>query len=96
MLFHVEMDVRIPPGVDKMHLATLKESERARLQELQREGTWRHLWRVAGRDSNVSIFDVETVEALDLILSSLPLFPYMEIKVTPICRHPLSIRDDDR
>jgi muconolactone D-isomerase len=30
------------------------------------------------------------------ILSTLPLFPFMEIQVTPLCRHPSSIRDDDR
>ncbi|WP_322044316.1 muconolactone Delta-isomerase family protein, partial [Paraburkholderia sp. J67] len=26
---------------------------------------------------------------------ALPLFPYMKISVTPLCRHPSSIRDDD-
>ncbi|WP_321888190.1 muconolactone Delta-isomerase family protein, partial [Paraburkholderia bannensis] len=24
-----------------------------------------------------------------------PLFPYMKISVTPLCRHPSSVRDDD-
>ncbi|WP_299311104.1 muconolactone Delta-isomerase family protein [uncultured Halomonas sp.] len=28
-------------------------------------------------------------------MSNLPLFPYMEISVKPLCRHPSSIRDDD-
>lgn len=96
MLFQVEMDVRIPPDADRGHIQTLKETERARSQELQREGTWRHLWRIAGRYANVSIFDVESVEQLHAVISTLPLFPYMEIKVTPLCRHPSSIRDDDR
>ena len=30
------------------------------------------------------------------ILTSLPLFPFMEMKVVPLCRHPSSLRDDDR
>ena len=29
------------------------------------------------------------------MLTSLPLFPYMTIEVTPLCRHASSIRDDD-
>ena len=30
------------------------------------------------------------------ILSTLPLFPFMEITVSPLCRHPSSIREDDK
>ncbi|MFX9008105.1 muconolactone Delta-isomerase family protein, partial [Acinetobacter baumannii] len=41
-------------------------------------------------------FDVESNEALHDILSTLPLFPFMRISVTPLCRHPSSIREDDR
>jgi len=51
---------------------------------------------VAGRYANVSIFDVPSAQELHDILSTLPLFPFMEIQVTPLCRHPSSIRDDDR
>jgi len=29
------------------------------------------------------------------LVSNLPLFPYMEISVKPLCRHPSSVRDDD-
>jgi muconolactone D-isomerase len=34
-------------------------------------------------------------EELHDILSTLPLFPFMEIAVSALCRHPSSIRDDD-
>lgn len=95
MLFQVEMDVEIPHGVTPDVVAHLKETERQRAQELQRSGQWRHLWRVAGRYANVSIFDVESNEALHDILSTLPLFPFMRVSVTPLCRHPSSIRADD-
>ena len=29
------------------------------------------------------------------VLMGLPLYPYMEMKITPLCRHPSSIREDD-
>lgn len=96
MLFHVRMDVRIPPDFDPIRADELKRVERERAQDLQNQGKWRHLWRIAGQYSNISIFDVETVQELHDIVSTLPLFPFMEIAVTPLCRHPSSIRDDDR
>lgn len=96
MLFHVTMDVRMPPDMPVEAANALKTRERALAQELQQKGLWRHIWRVAGRYSNVSIFDVESPAQLHDLLSSLPLFPYMEISVTALCRHPSSVSDDDR
>ena len=51
-------------------------------------------WRVVGHYSNTSIFEVESHDELHAILTSLPLFPFMTMKVTPLC-HPSSIRQDD-
>ena len=96
MLFQVEMDVRLPHDFPAEKVEALKQTERARAQELQRAGIWRHLWRVAGRYSNVSIFDVSGPQDLHDILSSLPLFPFMDMRITSLCRHPSSVRDDDR
>jgi muconolactone D-isomerase len=96
MLFKVEMDVAIPLGFDPDEAARLKAAERARFQELQRAGTWRHIWRVVGRYANVSIFDVRDNAELHDILTGLPLYPFMEVRVTALCRHPSSIHEDDR
>lgn len=96
MLFHVTMDVRIPHDADPAKIDRLKAEEKARAQDLQRQGTWRHLWRVAGRYSNVSVFDVADAQTLHDLLSTLPLFPYMDVQVTALCRHPSSIHEDDR
>jgi len=96
MLFQVEMDVRLPYDMPEEKANALKHTERARAQELQRAGIWRHLWRAAGRYSNISIFDVPGPQDLHDVLSSLPLFPFIEMRITPLCRHPSSIHDDDR
>jgi muconolactone D-isomerase len=95
MLFHVQMDVRLPHDLQPDKAEALKKVERERAYELQRQGKWRHLWRIAGRYSNVSIFDVSSAEELHDILSTLPLFPFMEITVSALCRHPSSIRNGD-
>lgn len=96
MLFHVRMDVEIPLDIDPALATQLKADEKARFQELQRSGKWRHIWRLVGEYANYSIFDVESNEELHEILMSLPLFPYMRIEVTTLCRHPSSIYEDDR
>lgn len=95
MLFQVEMDVKIPHDLDAAYVAGLKAAEKMLSQDLQRSGKWRHLWRVAGQYRNVSIFDVDSNAELHDILVSLPLFPFLVIRVTALCRHPSSIRDDD-
>ena len=96
MLFHVRMNVNLPASLAPEESATLRQAEKDLAQRLQREGKWRHLWRIAGQYANVSIFDVDSVEELHALLTALPLFPYMQIDVMPLCRHPSSIRTDDR
>ena len=91
MLYHVRMDVRPPHDIDPASFEALKAEEKARSQELQRAGKWPHLWRIAGRYSNISIFDVADHDELHAILSALPLFPFMQIEVTPLARHPSAI-----
>ena len=92
MLYHVRMDVRPPHGIDPIAFDRLKAEEKARAEQLQRDGAWRHLWRIAGHYSNISIFDVPDHDALHAILSTLPLFPFMEISVTPLAQHPSAIK----
>ncbi|AOK31885.1 muconolactone delta-isomerase [Burkholderia singularis] len=96
MLFHVRMDVKLPHDMPADVAAKLKADEKARFQQLQRSGAWRHIWRIVGQYANVSIFDVESPAQLHDYLMSLPLFPYMQIDVMPLCRHPSSLLDDDR
>jgi muconolactone D-isomerase len=91
VLYHVRMDVRPPHGIDPAQFDKLKAEEKARAQDLQRDGTWVHLWRIAGQYSNISVFDVADHDALHAILSTLPLFPFMQIEVTALARHPSAI-----
>jgi muconolactone D-isomerase len=91
MLYFVRMDVRPPHDVAPEQFEKLKAAEKSKAQELQRSGKWRYLWRIAGLYSNISIFDVESHDELHSILSDLPLFPFMEITVTPLARHPSAI-----
>jgi muconolactone D-isomerase len=91
MLFHVNIAVRIPHDADPEKIQDLSAQEHERAKELQQQGKWLHLWRVAGKYANVSVFKVESPDELHEILNSLPLYPFMEIEVTALCHHPGSL-----
>jgi muconolactone D-isomerase len=91
MLFHVRMDVRLPHDLDADARADRVAREKAYAQDLQRAGKWPHLWRVVGEYANISIFDVDSCDELHELLSGLPLFPFMDIKVMPLATHPSDI-----
>ena len=92
MKFMVEMTVDLPPGEH----AELLAREREYSQRLQRDGRWEHLWRVAGRYANVSIFEVGSADELHELVSGLPLFPYMDIRVTALAAHPSAIAKEEQ
>jgi muconolactone D-isomerase len=91
MLFHVHINVRIPYDADPQKIKQLSEQEHERAKQLQQDGKWLHLWRVAGEYANISVFDVESADELHEILNSLPLYPFMEVDVTALCHHPGSL-----
>ena len=93
MLFHVRMDVHIPHDLDPDVRAETVAREKAYSQELQRKGTWPHIWRIVGEYANFSVFDVESNDELHQLLSGLPLFPFLTIRVTPLAAHPSAMSE---
>lgn len=91
MLYLVHMIVNLPASLAPEEAARIKADEKAYSQALQQEGKWPHLWRVVGEYANYSVFDVASNEELHATLSNLPLFPFMQITVTPLAKHPSSI-----
>lgn len=96
MLCHVEIVIQIPNNVDPEKIKTLSTAEIERVKELQREDKWLHIWRIVGKWGNISVFSVRDGAELHEILTSLPLYPYMKIKVIALCAHPASIEAEQR
>jgi muconolactone D-isomerase len=94
LLFHVEIVVEIPHDVNSEKIKPLSAAEVERAKALQREGKWLHIWRIVGQWANISIFNVKDGAELHEILTSLPLYPYMKIKVTALCAHPASLEKE--
>lgn len=91
MLFAVTMHVDIPHDLDVRTRTDLLAREKDYCQELQKVGSWVHIWRCVGQYANLSVFDVADNEELHRVLWELPLFPYMTISVTPLSTHPSAI-----
>lgn len=87
----MKMTVKIPPTLDTKIADDLKLKERELSQKLQRDGKWKHIWRIAGHYANYSIFDVQDAEELHSIMMQLPLYPYMEVEVEALCKHPSAL-----
>lgn len=88
--FLVEIEVRLPADLDEAIRTRLVNDELERGTTLAEAGLLRAIWRVPGRLANRAIWTAADATALHAALTSLPLWPYMDVAVTPLAHHPLS------
>jgi muconolactone D-isomerase len=86
--FLVNIEVGWPADGDPDELARITAAERVRGRELGEAGTIKRMWRVPGRRANWGIWEAEDATALHAAISSLPLFPYLDVEVIPLAAHP--------
>ena len=61
MLFHVRMDVQLPPDLDPQIRGPSSSAGRRPTRRIcSAKGKWPHIWRIVGEYANYSIFDVES------------------------------------
>jgi muconolactone D-isomerase len=85
--FLVEIDIALPPDLDEARRAALLAAELERAKALADAGVVRAIWRVPGRLANRAIWSAPDATALHEAISSLPLWPYMDVSVTPLAKH---------
>lgn len=89
MQFLVQIESRQRPEGDDAFREALSARERERGLELVAAGVIRDIWRIAGRQANVGIWEAADATELHEALLSLPVFPWVDIRVTPLAEHPL-------
>ena len=87
MEFLVEVEIALPPDLDEARRTALLAAELERGKALAEAGVVRAIWRVPGRFANRAIWSAPDATALHDALSSLPLWRYMDISVTPLATH---------
>ena len=88
MLFALRIEVSVPADVPQQQKDDLRRRENDRALELMKNRKIRRIWRVVGEVSNISLWEADTLEELHANVGSLPLYPYMKVKVTPLIEHP--------
>lgn len=89
MEFLVRIEVRLPSDLPEQTRTDLTAQELARGRVLQDAGSIVRIWRVPGRVANVAIWRAADASDLHDLLTSLPLFPWMDIDVEALALHPL-------
>lgn len=87
--FLVRIDVHLPVDMPAEQRQALMVAERARGRELMARGALKRIWRIPGRLSNYSLYDVRDATELHGLLSSLPLWSWTAMQVEPLAVHPL-------
>lgn len=87
MLFLVEMDFALEALSDDA-LSRLQQAEAVRAAQLAKEGTLRRVWRLPGQRANIGLWHATDGNELHVAISSLPLWSYARVRVTPLADHP--------
>jgi muconolactone D-isomerase len=87
--FLVRVQVDLPPELPAERRQELIDAERVRGLELIEQGALRRIWRVPGRYASVALYEAADATELHALLTSLPLWPWMDMRVEPLAQHPL-------
>lgn len=89
MEFLVRIEISLPPDMPAGERTALLEAEARRGRELIAQGALVRVWRVPGRFANISLYRAADATELHALVSSLPLWPWMDVNVEALARHPL-------
>lgn len=89
MEFLVRMESLWPADGDAARLNEHLEHDSARVSELAESGVVSRLWRIPGNRANWGLWSASDASELHAALSSLQLFPYLEIEVVTLGTYPL-------
>ena len=96
MQFHVDITPSLPPEWSKERLTEMLQKETDAAIALMDRGVLLRIDRVVGRGGNFSIWETDSLEALDQFLNGLPLAPWLRFAVTPIVKHRVQLAHDAR
>src|ERR1700742_2161155 len=91
MDYLVDFTLNVPEGTPAAELEQRTTGEAARVAELAGQGHALRVWRPVpddGRSRAIGLYRAADDAALQAILDSLPLRPWMEISVTALAEHP--------
>ena len=88
MEFLLNIVVTWPPDGDPAEKERRIKGEGVRARELAAAGTIKRVWRVPGQWANWSLWEAPDATALHEAVTSLPMWPYLDVEVIPLAAHP--------
>jgi len=88
MEFLLKIKVTFPPDGDPEEKARRIAAEGVRARELAAEGIIKRVWRIPGQWANYGIWEAPDATTIHNAVTSLPMWPYLEVEVTPLAAHP--------
>jgi muconolactone D-isomerase len=85
-LLHIR--VTWPPDGDPEERQRRIAAEGVRARELAAEGRIRRIWRIPGQWANWSIWEAPDATSIHEAVTSLPMWPYLDVEVHPLAAHP--------
>ena len=86
--FLTAVTVAVPAGTASEIVDTARRGQADRERELDRQGYLKRLWTLPGHDGVLGLWRAPDPAAMDEVLASLPLSPWMNVHTTPLTRHP--------
>jgi muconolactone D-isomerase len=88
MEFLVHIEIALDASLQANERDALYAAEAERARELAKTDHIVRLWRIPGRRASWGLWRAVDVTELHEVLSSLPLWPYMDVDVIPLALHP--------
>ncbi|NYF13889.1 muconolactone D-isomerase [Pseudoclavibacter sp. JAI123] len=85
----VNIKIEWPRDLPAQTIHELSVAERQMAATLADAGTLVRMWRVPGRRENWGLWRAADATELHGILSALPVWPYMDLTVHPLAKHPV-------
>ena len=91
MEFLVEFEITVPRGIAEREVERRESAEAASAAALVEQGHLLRVWKLAARNGQGSVlglYHADSRAQLDGLLEALPLYEWMDIKITPLEPHP--------
>lgn len=88
MEFLLHITVTWPADGDPEEKARRISAEHVRSRELAAQGIIKRVWRIPGEWANWGIWEAPDATAIHDAVTSLPMWPYLDVKVHALADHP--------
>ena len=91
MEFLVQFEITLPPGTAETEVESRERSEAMAAAALVDQGHLLRVWKLSppnGQGSVLGLYRADSRAQLDGLLEALPLYEWMDIRITPLEPHP--------